>query len=95
MVIIKRLLVSILYWWLLFGLYFFFSNLEVNGETLKSALGHLYYAFVYLWYIHIAIAAIFAFLSYFDFLRLLPKEAIGLNELLLINFCHNYCSVQP
>ncbi len=64
MVAVKRLFISILYWWIIVGLYVLFSNLTVHGETLTTVLEHLYFAFVDAWYVHIVLAVILASLSY-------------------------------
>ena len=64
MATVKRILICILYWWLILGLYLFFFSLEVHRETIETVLDHLYKAFVWDWYQHIAAAAMLAALSY-------------------------------
>ena len=55
----KKMLISVVYWYLLAGIYFLCFN--INRDVFSS----LYSAFIYLWYAHLAVAAILSVLSYF------------------------------
>lgn len=64
MATIKKLLISVLYWWLLIGFYFFFTNCKFHSETIGTIIDHLYFGFVYLWHVHLGISVILALFSY-------------------------------